>query len=106
MLLVSSCKYLTAQNQSRAPEQTNYEYGPRGRYTDVWGFATTVLHLATGQLPYHGLTQNQLLTAMIERRPSTVPDSLPEWLQQLLKQCLQFDSAKRPSVPSLEASYK
>ena len=46
-----------------------------------------------------------MLTAMIKRRPPTVPDTVPAWMQQLLKQCLEFDSTKRPSVPSLlEAS--
>ena len=85
----------------RAPEQTDTEFGPRGSHSDVWGFATTVLHLATGQLPYHGLSQYQMLTAMIKRRPPTVADTLPAWLQLLLKQCLEFDSANRPSVLEL-----
>ena len=106
MLLGLSCRYSVDQKQSkvlacRAPEQTDSEFGRRGRHTNVWGFATTVLHLATGQLPYHGLTQHQTLTAMIKRRPPTVPDTLSAWLQQLLKQCLQFDTTKRPIVASL-----
>ena len=61
--------------------------------------------MATGQLTYHGLTQHQMLTAMIKRRPPTVSDTRPAWLQQLLRQCLQFDGTKRPLVTSLlEAS--
>ena len=85
----------------RAPEQTGEGFGRKGSHTDVWGFATTVLHLATGQLPYQGLTQHQMLTAMIKKRAPTVADTLPARLQQLLKQCLQFDTNKRPSVPAL-----
>ena len=57
--------------------------------------------MATGQLPYQGLTPHQMLTAMIKQRPPAVPDTLPEWLQQLLKQCLAFDVAARPSVSQL-----
>lgn len=85
----------------RAPEQTDSDFGPRGSYTDVWGFATTILHLATGQLPYSGLSQFQIMTAMIKKRPPFVSESLPEGLQSLLKQCLNFDIAQRPSVAQL-----
>ncbi len=85
----------------RAPEQTGEGFGPRGSFTDVWGFATTILHMATGQVPYSGLTLHQMLTAMIRQRPPAVPDSLPGWLQQLLSQCLSFNTAARPSVQQL-----
>ena len=85
----------------RAPEQTDSDFGSRGSHTDVWGFATTVLHLATGQLPYQGLTSHQMLTAMIKRRPPAVPATLPEWMRHLLESCLSFDIAGRPSVADL-----
>ena len=81
--------------------QTGEGFGPRGSYTDVWGFATTILHMATGQVPYSGLTLHQMLTAMIRQRPPVVPDSLPGWLQQVLSQCLSFNTAARPSVQQL-----
>ena len=90
----------------RAPEQTDAEFGSRGSHTDVWGFATTVLHLASGQLPYSGLTAMQILGAMLRRRPPAVSDTLPAWLQQSLRQCLSFDVAARPTVPQLlQASF-
>ena len=60
-----------------------------------------MLHLATGQLPYNGLTLHQILTAMIKSRPPAVPETLPVWLQRLLKQCLSFDVAARPGVQQL-----
>ena len=85
----------------RAPEQTGEGFGPRGSYTDVWGFATTLLHMATGQLPYSGLTLHQMLTAMIRERAPAVPDTLPPWLQQVLRQCLSFDVAARPTMQQL-----
>ena len=87
--------------QHRAPEQTDAEFGPRGTHTDVWGFASTVIHLATGQLPYSGLTPLQILGAMLRRRPPAVADTLPAWLQQNLQQCLSFDVAARPSLLQL-----
>lgn len=67
----------------------------------MWGFATTMLHLATGELPYKDLTAVQMLTAMIKGKPPSMPDTLPAWLQHLLKQCFAFDVAKRPPVPQL-----
>ena len=66
----------------RAPEQADAEFGDKGTHTDVWGFASSMLHLATGQLPYAGLTQVQMLTAMVKQRPPAVPDTLPAWLGQ------------------------
>ena len=75
--------------------------GPRGSHTDIWGFATCVLHLATGQLPYKSLTHNQTLSALLKSRMPEVPSSLPAWLQQALKHCLSFDAAARPTVAHL-----
>ena len=85
----------------RAPEQVDAEFGLSGTHTDVWGFATCILHLATGQLPYQGLSQAQMVSAMLDRSPPEVPTSLPVWLQQALRQALTFDTAARPSVALL-----
>ena len=60
-----------------------------------------MLHLATGQLPYNGLTTYQIMTTMGKRRPPAVPETLPAGLQQLLKQCLTFDVAARPTATQL-----
>ena len=86
----------------RAPEQVDTdEFSLRGTHTDVWGFATCILHLATGQLPYQGLTLMQEVSAMHKKRAPEVPTSLPVWLQQALRQALTFDTAARPSVALL-----
>ena len=99
----SACSQMHAVtlNMSRAPEQTDSEFESTGSHTDVWGFATTILHLATGQLPYQGLHPHQVLMAMIKRRPPAVPDTLPEWMRHLLESCLTFDPAARPTVAQL-----
>ena len=89
-------------NAYRAPEQTDEEeFGRRGSHTDAWGFAATVLHLVTGQVPYSSFTPMQIMGAMTKRRPPAVPDTLPPWLQNILRQCLSFDAAARPSVLQL-----
>ena len=76
--------------------------GVKGSHTDMWGFAACVLHLATGQQPYLGLTFVQTVTAMLKKTPPEVPNSLPSWLQQALQQCLSFDPAARPSASQLQ----
>ena len=60
-----------------------------------------MMHLATGQPPYHDLSQLQMLTAMIKKRQPEIPTSLPAWMQQVLQQCFSFDTAARPSVSYL-----
>ena len=85
-------------NACRSPEQTDADFGARGPHTDVWGFAATVLHLATAEHPYRELTVLQMILAMLKAKPPSVPDTLPAWLQHLLKQCFSFDVSKRPPV--------
>ena len=57
--------------------------------------------MATGIVPYDGLTLTQMVSSMMKRRPPAVPDNLPGWLQQLLRQCFSFDSAARPTIEQL-----
>lgn len=87
----------------RAPEQIDTEFGPTGSHTDVWDFAMTVLHLATGGLPHANLSDIQVVSAMLTGRHwnPAVSAALPNWLQQLLRQCLSKDSHERPSIPHL-----
>ena len=98
---VLACQSKLAWSAYRAPEQVDAELGLRGTHTDVWGFATCMLHLATGQLPYQGLTPWQIGSAMHKERLPDVPTTLPGWLQLAFKQCLIFDTAARTSVAQL-----
>ena len=43
----------------------------------------------------------QMLTAMLRQRAPDVPDSLPAWLAELLRLCLNFDANARPTVNNL-----
>ena len=100
-LLDLSVSWLPVIYACRAPEQVDAEFGDSGTHTDVWGFAACMLHLATGQLPYQGLTQMQMVSAMFKKHAPEVPDSLPDWLQQILEHALTFNTAARPSVALL-----
>ena len=70
-------------------------------HTDVWGFAACIVHIFSGQQPYPGLSQLQIVSAMLKGRPPVIPSAFPEWLQQILKQCFSFDATARPSVLQL-----
>jgi len=96
------CAIYCWKRRGRAPEQVHSELGARGPHNDVWGFAACILHLATGQLPYAGLTMIQMGTAMSEGRTPNIPDTLPEWLQQIMRDCVKFDATARPSVVQLQ----
>ena len=85
----------------RAPEQADADFGIRGPHSDVWSYGATLLHLATGRIPYADLSQMQMLSAMSKRRPPGVPASLPAWMRHMLQQCFRFDTAARPSVADL-----
>lgn len=77
------------------------ELGTQGKHTDIWGLAACVLHLVTGLPPYHDLTMMQTVSAMMRERMPHVPETLPEWLQLLLKQCFSFDAQERPTANQL-----
>ena len=64
----------------------------------MWGFATFMLHFATGQLLYQGLTQRQLVSVMLRRRPPEVSSRLPEWLPCALGWIPTIDTAAWPSA--------
>ena len=85
----------------RAPEQVDPDFGAMSISTDVWGFAACIMHIFSGQQPYPGLSQLQIVSAILKRRTPAIPSAFPEWLQQLLRQCFSFDTAARPSVMQL-----
>ena len=60
-----------------------------------------MLYLATGELPYKDLTLVQMVDAMVKGKPPNVPDTLPAWLQHLLRHCFSFDVVERPPLPHL-----
>ena len=43
----------------------------------------------------------QTASAMMRRKPPQAPDTLPEWLQQVLRQCFNFDALRRPTAAQL-----
>ena len=106
LVLLFACSYIDlgvphGKCACRAPEQVDAEFGCLGTHTDVWGFATCILHLATGQLPYQDLSQIQMVSAMLKGRAPEVSSDLPDWLQHILKHALTFDPAARPCAATL-----
>lgn len=77
------------------------DFGAMSFHTDVWGFAACIMHIYSGQQPYPGLSQVQIVGAILKGRPPAIPSAVPEWLQQSLRQCFSFDATARPSVKQL-----
>ena len=74
-----------------APEQKNG--GKLGKYTDIYGWAVSMLHLFTGVC---GWLDGIVAGLACEDYLAQAPMALPGGLKQLLKHCLQQDPVTRP----------
>lgn len=67
--------------------------------TDVWAFAASMLHAASGRLPYETGNVFQIVAAHRDRRvPDVAGAALPYVLKELLSRCLTFDAPRRPTA--------
>lgn len=66
---------------------------------DMWAWACTVIHMATGAPPFANLGQMQVCNVVgMQQRSPPVPTHLPVELQGLLQHCLQVDRSLRPTA--------
>ena len=76
--------------QYMSPEQIKAEWRDYGPWTDLYALGNLIWKLATGQLPFAGLTHADLLAAQLHREPPPfrarfdVPRELATWLRTLL----------------------
>ncbi|XP_063708035.1 dual specificity protein kinase TTK [Culicoides brevitarsis] len=78
--------------------------------TDIWSFGIICYYLIYKKLPFEiFVTKDDKLQAIAD--PKTViqypelPDHLPEILHKITKDCLQYDSSKRPTSIQLLTNY-
>ncbi|KAJ9504708.1 hypothetical protein QJQ45_027792 [Haematococcus lacustris] len=85
-----------------APEAVRGQLQPA---SDVWSWAVVVWHMASGQLPFDGLTEEEVTQGVVGGQLRLVwPAGVSPALGQLVQQCLQPDPRQRPSAAFLVAA--
>jgi serine/threonine protein kinase len=85
----------------RAPEQFTPGHRPTNK-VDIWGFASTLLHMLTGAPPWAHDTLLQICTAVgVAKQAPPLPEGLPQQLEALLRGCFEADPARRPTAGAI-----
>jgi len=102
-----SATHLTRQERGEAgtprymaPECFSAEAGKLTEKLDIWSMGCILLELFTRRMPYDDCLQlAQLCTRIVvQRKPPEVPVTLPGELQNVIRSCVEFDFAQRPSA--------
>jgi serine/threonine protein kinase len=78
-----------------APEMI--QEGDRSGPVDVYSFGMTVWTFVTGAVPFPGLTQFAMGTAVVQGKRPTLPSDLPAAMQDLISSCWCDNSSIRPT---------
>ena len=72
---------------------------------DVYSFGITLWEMLTGKLPFKGIGRQEFMDEVVAKgfRPA-VPKSLPLVLGNLLRDCWDANSLKRPSFENILAT--
>jgi serine/threonine protein kinase len=78
-----------------APEQARGK--PVDKRVDIWAFGCVLFECLTGQRAFAGETVGEVLATVLEKEPdwSSLPETTPEPLRQLLVRCLCKDPLRR-----------
>ncbi|KAK8897190.1 hypothetical protein M9Y10_015126 [Tritrichomonas musculus] len=83
------------------------EYYTETRYdekVDVFAFSGILYKLITNQVPFYDLPKNADIEKLLENDRPTLPDDLPENLQNLINSCWEQDPNKRFSFDKIVAT--
>eukprot|EP00899_Mesostigma_viride_P019378 jgi/Mesvir1/27441/Mv07228-RA.1 len=89
-----------------APEQFDpRSYGGISTAADAWAFACIVVEMTSGNPPWAGLDDREIITAMIgpQKKIPDIPSGLPAALTDLLRRCFSYQPASRPKFPEILA---
>ena len=72
---------------------------------DVYSFGITLWEMLTGKLPFKGINRQEFMDEVVAKgfRPA-VPKSLPPVLGNLLRDCWDANSLRRPSFENILAT--
>ncbi|CAG9462177.1 unnamed protein product [Pedinophyceae sp. YPF-701] len=79
-----------------------------GPHSDMWSAAATVCEILSGEMPYQGLTRNQVLAALVAlKKAPKIPACVPAALRPLLERCFESKASERPTaIEALEVMVK
>ncbi|KNC50962.1 TKL protein kinase [Thecamonas trahens ATCC 50062] len=101
----ASRELATTRNEACTPNYAAPECFLDGKLTaacDIWSWATTVVHMFTGQPPFVDDSLFQIATKLaVQRVAPPVPERAPDLLRQLLNSCFAFQPADRPTADEL-----
>ena len=63
--------------------------------SDLFSLGVILYEMAAGKRPFGGETVAQLMTAIMEREPDELPETVPSGLRQIIYRCLQKERAAR-----------
>jgi serine/threonine protein kinase len=63
---------------------------------DVYSYGMTCYEIMTGKLPFEGHSTNDYDIVLKGQRPE-VPEDVDGWVRELLRNCWEFNPAKRPT---------
>ena len=78
-----------------SPEQARGK--PLDRRSDIWSFGVVLFEMLTGRRLFTGETSTDIIAAVLTRDPdwSTLPETTPPRLRELLKKCLERNPKQR-----------
>ncbi len=87
-LLVGTLAYM-------APEQLRGEKAtPR---SDVWSLGVLLYEMASGRLPFEGVTGAEIAANILRESPASLPDRMSANLQSIVERCLSKEAGRRYS---------
>lgn len=91
-----------------APEQWDPQVrGPVTFETDSWGFGCSILEMLTGVQPWFGESvDNVYQLVVIKQEKPQVPVDLPPTIENVLKDCFQYDPRNRPLLADIHQAFE
>jgi len=69
--------------------------------SDVFSFAMVMWEIATGKIPYHGMTEIHILYSIMEEERPKIPEYLPTDYKNLIEKCWVTAPQKRPEFKEI-----